>query len=435
MTTALDRMKYKIPPAITQSITMEESPVAGALYTGANIISILLVLFLTWASFASVQEVASASGQIIPNGYMQTVQHLEGGIIKEILVEDGQYVEKGQALVKFDNTNADADFGQMRSRQNSLQQQAMRLKKFVSGQEGVSALTPEEMVILQSMEESRTSQQDVLRDQIVQKQKELQGILSTRNTIQRNLELASEEYAINKSLSQRGSVSKVAVMSSERQVNLLKGELATSISQENQIMAAINESESRLQSLNADLSQNAMTKLGEIEAELAEINKSIVKLENASARTTVTSPVSGVVKGLTVHTIGSIIEPGKILLEIVPINKEMIVEALIQPSDIGNIEENQEVKVKVTAFDFSKYGTIPGRLKSVSASTFQNEKGESFYKAKITLQKNYIGPDPTKNKILPGMVVQADIITGEKTIIEYLLRPVNAALQTAFQER
>ncbi len=432
---ALATMKYKVPAAVTQPITMEESPVPGALYTGANIIGILLFVFLTWASFASVQEIASASGQIIPNGYVQTVQHLEGGIIKEILVEDGQYVEKGQALIKFDNTNADADFGQMKSRQSSLQQQSIRLKKFASGEFDASSLTPEEMIILESMEASRSGQQEVLRDQIAQKENELQGILSARSSIKRNLELASEEFSINKELSKKGSVSKVAVMSSERQVNLLKGDLTASVSQENQAMAAIREYRNRLESLNADLSQDAMTKLGEIEAELAEINKSIVKLEDVSARTTVTAPVSGIAKGLTVHTIGSIIEQGKILLEIVPMNKEMVVEALIQPSDIGNVQEGQNVKVKVTAFDFSKYGTISGHLKSISASTFQNEKGESFYKAKIKLEKNYIGLDTQKNRILPGMVVQADIITGKKTIIEYLLRPVNAAMQTAFNER
>ena len=230
-----------IPRHMTQSIALEESPVPGAMRMGVNIVAILLLTFLVWSAFAKVQEVASAQGEIVPSGHVQTIQHLEGGLIKEILVEDGQLVEKGQPLVKLDDTNANADLGQMRARQNSLKLQAERLRSFANNNALPRDLTADEQAILTSMEEARTSQEAVLRDQISQKERELQGIISSRASLQRNLQLAQEEYAINNKLSERGSVSRVAVMSSERQVNALKGELETSISLENQTTAALNE--------------------------------------------------------------------------------------------------------------------------------------------------------------------------------------------------
>ena len=433
--TSATRPMSKTPRALVQSIAMEESPVPGAMNLAVNITGALLAVFIIWSAFTHVQEVAVAQGQIVPSGHIQTVQHLEGGIVREIMVEDGQLVEKGQPLLKLDDTNANADLGQMRERQKSLELQATRLRNFTSGQASDASLTPEEQAILTSMEEARASQQNVLNDQIAQKEKELQGILSSRESLSRNLALSREELAINQKLSKRGSVSRMAVMSSERQVNALEGELATSISQEHQTSAGLDEARNRLQSLSADLKQDAMKTLGQVEAELAEVKESIRKLESASNRTIVEAPVRGIVKGLSVHTIGSVAEQGKVLLEIVPVDEDMVVEALVSPNDIGNLKPGQDVKVKVTAFDSSRYGSIPARLDSISASTFQNEDGQSFYKAKIKLEQNYVGGTPGQNVVLPGMIIQADIITGEKTVLQYLLKPIRKGTQTAFNER
>lgn len=442
MTTAASDMNWftmgsKPPRQMTQSIALEESSVPGVLNTGVTIAAILLIIFTGWSAFTTVKEVAVAQGQIVPSGYIQTIQHLEGGIVREIMVEDGQLVEKGQPLLKLDDTNANADLGQMTARQHALELQAARLRSFA--QEGFSPdakpLTPDEAAILNSMEQARTSQQNVLRDQIAQKEKELQGIIASRAALEKNLGLTREEYRINKTMAARGSVSKIAVMSSERQVNQLEGELQLSIAQANQTMAALDEARNRVQSLDADLKQEAMKNLGQVEAELAEINKTLHKLQNVSNRTVVTAPVRGIVKGLSVHTIGSVVEQGKVLLEIVPVEEDMMVEALVSPSDVANLKEGQEVNVKVTAYDFSRFGAVKGQVSNVSASTFQNEDGQSFYKTRIKLQNNFIGDQDKHNLLLPGMVVQADIVTGQKTILEYLLKPIKSTTATAFRER
>lgn len=425
------------PRRLTQSIALEESPVPGILRTCVTVMGGLMIVFAVWSSIAEIEEVASAPGQIVPSGYIQNIQHLEGGIVREILIHEGDLVQAGQPLVKLDATSAEADLGQMTSRQKSLQLQAERLKSFADSNTVLSpeTLSPEERAILSSMIDARTNQQNVLRDQLSQKQKELQGITANREALQKNVALMETQYQITKEMSEKGATSKMETMTSERELNAMKGQYGAMVNQEKQARDAIREFENRLSSLDSDLKQEAMKNLGQVQAQLDEVNNTITKLENAASRTTLTAPVSGIVKGLAVHTIGAVVEPGKIMMEIVPIGGDLIVESLVSPADVGNLKVGQPVKVKVSAFDSSRFGSAPGKLQSVSASTFQNEQGQTFYRVKISLDHNYVGNDPSRNLILPGMTVQAEIITGEKTVLDYLLRPLHMVTQSAFRER
>lgn len=424
------------PRRLTQSIALEESPVPGILRTGVTILGALMLVFAVWSSIAEIEEVASAPGQIVPSGYIQNIQHLEGGIVREILIHEGDLVQAGQPLVKLDATSAESDLGQMKARQMSLQLQAERLKSFADNTDiSPEALSPEERAILSSMIDARNNQQNVLRDQLSQKQKELQGIIANREALQKNVALMEKEYQITKEMSAKGSTSKLDAMTSERELNAMKGQYGAIQNQEKQARDAIREFENRLSSLASDLRQDAMKNLGQVQAQLAETNNAITKLESAASRTTLTAPVSGIIKGLSVHTIGAVVEPGKVLMEVVPIGGDLIVESLVSPADVGNLKVGQPVKVKVSAFDSSRYGSAPGKLQSVSASTFQNEQGQTFYRVKISLDHNYVGNDPSRNLVLPGMTVQAEIITGQKTVLDYLLRPLHMVTQSAFRER
>lgn len=419
---------------LTQSIALEESPVPGLLRSCVGVSFLLVSLFLAWSAVAEVEEVASAAGQIVPSGYIQDIQHLEGGIIREILVQEGDLVEKGQPLVKLDDTGANADLGQIRAKQKTLELQVQRLRRFADGA-GTDSLTGDEKAILDSMNAARSTQKDVLTAQLEQKRRELDAISSNKAALQKNVALARKEYDINFQMEAKGSSSKLATLNAERQLNQLVGQLNEATTQEVQAQSAITEAQSRLQSLDASLRQDALKSLAEAQGELDELNKGLGKLENAASRTTVTSPVRGLVKGLSVHTLGAVIEPGKVLMEIVPVGEELIVEALVSPGDIGNIEKGEAVKVKVSAYDASRYGSVPGKLLSVSASTFQTQEGQSFYKARIQLAHDYVGEDANRNLLLPGMAVQANIITGQKTVLEYLLRPLKAATEDAFHEK
>lgn len=434
-----DWTRAGVPGTLTQSYLLEEAWTSRLLAFGVCLIAGIITLFLAWASIAHVDEMAVANGQVVPSGYVQSVQHPDGGIVRRIAIQDGQFVKKGQTLMVMDATNANADLGQMLARQSSLRHQALRLKSYVSNQEvknqaGDNNLTGQEKAILDSMEQSRQLQQDVLLDQIAQKQKELSALSASRNALEKNVSLLSQQTKMYDDMVRSGSGSQMMVMNSERDMNQLRGQLEETISSQRRAQDAIREAQNRLLSVGADLKQDAMKSLGQVEADLRELDKAIEKAKGVADRTTVSAPVNGIVKGLAVHTIGAVIQPGQVLMEVVPVDREMIVETSVSPSDIGHIRAGQAVKLKISAYDFARYGNVPGVVDNVSATTFQTDKDETFYKVKVRLQKNYVGADPEKNRIMPGMTVQANIVTGEKTVMQYLLKPIQYTLDTALHE-
>jgi HlyD family type I secretion membrane fusion protein len=432
-TIANNWIDHSAPPALTQSISLEEARLPSFFAFSVTLVGCLLAAFIAWAAFTHVQETAIATGEVVPSDYIQSIQHLEGGIVKQILVKEGELVEAGQPLVRLDATNADADLGQMRAKQQALQLQVARFKNFAAGDTS-QKMTADENAILASMIDSRASQETVLRDQIAQKQKELAVLNATRAALDKNVALMEQETEMNRQMAKSGAGSQLMVMTSERELNQMRGQLNETISQQSRARDAIREAQNRVTSLGADLKSEAMKNLGTVEAELGEVNKSIAKVESAADRTLIKSPVRGIVKGLDIHTIGAVIEPGKTLMEIVPVENKLEIEAMVAPSDIGQMKPGQPVKIKVSAYDFSRYGNVTGTLENISASTFQTEKKESFYKAKIKLDQAYVGKDAARNLILPGMTVQAGIITGDKTILQYLLKPLQVAADSAFHE-
>jgi adhesin transport system membrane fusion protein len=421
--------------SLTRDPDADERAIAPVWRMTVMMVGVVVAGFIIWATFSPIDEVSKASGAVIPSSHVQAIQHLEGGIVRAILVEDGQIVKKGQPLIMFDDTSAKSDLGQMQARQKSLAMQAARLRAFADGEATDTALSEDEEEILSSMQDARENQQSVLRDQIAQREKELDVLKSSRRTAEKNITLLRKQTAIHEEMAAKGVVAQLTAMGSRRELNQATGQLEELRSQEKRALNAIDEARGRLQSLESDLRQDAMKNLGAIEAELSEVNQAISKLESADARTVVTAPVRGIVKGLNIHTQGAVAESGKLLMEIVPLDQELIVEASVSPADIGNLRVGQPAKVKVSAYDFARYGSLKGYLKSVSASTFQNDKGESFYKMKIGLDRAYVGNDPSRNAVLPGMTVQADIVTGKKTVLQYLLKPMKTVAGNAFYER
>jgi len=419
---------------IIENNDYSEKVLAPVWKTVVVLIGILTISFIGWASVASVEEVTKASGSVVPSSYVQAIQHLEGGIVREILIEEGRIVRKGEALIRLDNTTANADLGQMKARQTALAMQAARLRSYAIGGDD-AVLTEEERAILQSMEEARGNQMSVLSEQMAQRHKELEGLSASRRALEKSVAMMEEEVRIHESMAEKGIGSKLMALNSQRELVQVNGQLSETRSQEQRARKAIAEAQSRLQSLDSDLRQEAMKNLGQVEAELSEINQTITKLESVARRTTIESPVNGIVKGLAVHTEGAVIEPGRLLMEIVPIEDDLVVEAMVSPTQIGNLVPGQKASIKVSAYDFARYGSVTGILDSVSATSFQTEEGESFYKMKIRLDQNHVGTKPGFNIILPGMTVQADIITGKKTILQYLLKPLRVVTDNAFYER
>lgn len=221
----------------------------------------------------------------------------------------------------------------------------------------------------------------------------------------------------------------------KRDYNEVKGELAKLMGERRRALQALQEVKSRQIEQESRAREDALSIMGSVIGELAQVQRSIAKLEDRVKRLVVRAPVRGIVKGLKVHTVGGVIPAGGQVLDIVPVDEEMVVEAKINPRDVGHIHLGQPVQVKVTTYDFARYGGITGVLESVSATTFVDEAGDPYYKGMVRLDRSYVGHDPTLNQVLPGMTVQADINTGKKTLLQYFLKPIYSSIDSSFRER
>ena len=291
------------------------------------------------------------------------------------------------------------------------------------------------MQVFRAMMDANAGRSSVAEDQVRQRARAIEILKVRRNTIVANLTSLRDLLEKRRELFRNGHLSKIQLLDTEQRVTTLSGDLATVDQQMKEAADTVSEYESRQTSLLASQLDDAYQELEQISIDLDQNIEVIRKLERAQDRLTVRAPVRGVVKGLTINTIGAVVQPGQALLEIVPVDEELIVETRIAPQYIGHVHIGQPVEVKVSAYDVSRYGSIDGELIFVSATTFADPDGRRYYRGRVRLNQDHAGDDPTQHRILPGMTAMVEIITGEKTILEYLLKPVNVALSSAFSER
>lgn len=319
------------PPTryLAKAAALEETGVPKMVRFTLLTVSALVAAAIAWAAITKVDEAASAGGEVVPTGRVQLVQHLEGGIVSDIFIEEGQLVSAGQLLLRMDPSAANAELSHLENRERSLVNQT----KIV-----------EEILSMQSR------------------------------------------------LLEKKFTSRARYLETQRELARTRGELA-------------------------------------------EVREELVRLQHRVARTEVTAPTRGYVKGLNVNTVGGVMAPGQVLMEIVPADQDLVVEARISTRDIGHVSVGQTAKVKIDTYDFARYGAITGRLKRISATTFQDDKGAPYYKGTIVLDRRHVGTEPQRNPVLAGMTVQAEIVTGAKSILEYLLKPIRNSVDRAFHER
>lgn len=428
---------------LAQSVILEEGGSSGLIRGAMVTICVVICLFLGWSMVTNVDEVAVTSGEVIPSGQVQALQHLEGGIVKEILLQEGQLVEKGQVLIKLDETSAVTELQKLEARRAGLEIRSERLRALGTG--GVPdwskvgsrypAMIRDQQRIYEGSLEAFFSRQETIRKQIEQRRADLELFVEREQTLIRSAEIFAEELDVREQLYKEGLTSKIAYLDAKRSMNTARGELADLISERERAVEAIKESQSRLDEIETEFREQALAELSESANELIQVEEALVQARDRVRRLKIVAPVRGIIKGLLIHTVGGIIPPGEVITEIVPLDKELVVEAKIKPRDVGHVRIGQPVTVKVTTYDFSRFGGITGELQDVSASTFLDEQGEPYYKGIIELDRNYVGKDQSQNRVMPGMTVQADIKTGKKTLFSYLLKPVYSSVSTAFRER
>lgn len=430
----------------TSAAVLESTPIHSRLLMVVLITFILLFFF--WASYAELDEVTRGDGQVIPSQKIQVIQNLEGGIIAEILVKEGQIVEKGQILLKIDDNNFESTFMESRLRYLEMLAKSSRLKAEANGEKQFE-LPPEvedkapqlarnEQLLFASRQKALNNTINISHRQTEKYQQELREANSKIGQISRNLKLAKDELNLIKPLFKNGTVSQVKLIQVERQVFNYEAEIDEIKTSLPRLKLNINESEEKEKEAIASYQSKAQEELNNIQAEIPRIKEAIEALEDKVQRTSVRSPVKGTVKQLLINTIDGVVKPGMDLVEIVPMDDKLLIEAKIRPSDIAYIYPGQSAKVKLTAYDSSKYGSLDAKVIFISADTIMDGVGgdkSPFYRVRVKTDTNYLESDGNRLPIIPGMVTQVDILTGKKTVLDYMVKPVVKTKDNAFNER
>lgn len=424
-----------------QSAMLEEARTPYLIRLTMLIVCLVVLAFICWAAVSRIKEVARTVGEIVPAGQVQVVQHLEGGIVESIAVEDDQLVEAGEVLLVIEGEDIKAEISRLSMRQKLLGQRRDRLQRYLeatagAGDEGQKVeIAAGQRRILEGMLQAHRTEKSVIEQQIAQKSDQIALLGEERQTEQKNLEIAEASFKTQEQLYQERLVPEYVYLNALQEVNNRRGRLAAIEVEIRQAEQAVREYRWRLQAIASTSREQALQELGLIEDEIVENEIILERLRKQVERLEVRSPVRGVVKGLEVHTRGGVVAPGQKLMEIVPLDIELVAEVRIQPVDIGHIQIGSPVNVKITAYDPSRYGSIDGTITGLSATTFAEPQGSPYYKGLIRLSQNFVGEQPGRNRIMPGMIVNADIITGEKSILAYLLKPIHLSMQSAFGER
>ncbi|MEQ9463807.1 MAG: HlyD family type I secretion periplasmic adaptor subunit [Haliea sp.] len=418
---------------------MEQQPLrARALL---YIVAVIVVALVAWAAFAEIDEVTRGEGKVIPSRQIQVVQSQDGGVVTEINARAGDIVEAGQLLVRLDQTRSESNLRENQAEFQALSVRTARLSANLARTEFVVAAewrqqVPEIVVQEQALYESSRAQLNLQRqiaeEQLEQRQQELEEVNARSRQLSRSLDLSRQELGVTRPMVASGAVSQVEILRLEREVNQLSGEFEQSRAQLKRLESAIQEAQRRLSEVEVEYENKVREELTDTIARMNGLREAGLGLSDRVRQTEVRSPVKGTIKRLYHNTIGGVVLPGKEIVEVVPLDDTLLVEVRIRPKDIAFLIPGQEALVKLTAYDFVVYGGLEGVVEQIGADTIMDDEGNPYYEVHVRTREAGFGDDMP---IMPGMTVQVDILTGKKTILAYLMKPVLRAKQYAMTER
>ncbi|MFJ2465735.1 HlyD family type I secretion periplasmic adaptor subunit [Pseudomonas sp. NPDC087615] len=403
------------------------------------------VFLMLWANFAVIDEVTKGEGKAIPSSKIQKIQNLEGGIVTELYVKEGQIVEAGAPLIRLDDTRFASNVGETEADRLSMVLRVERLSAEVDDRplnfpEDVLKAVPGQAKSEESLYISRRQQlhDEIggLQEQLIQRQQELREFTSKQAQYRQQLSLQRQEINMSEPLVAQGAVSPVEVLRLKRAEVETRGQLDATTLAIPRAESAIKEVQRKIDETRGKFRSEALTQLNEARTDLNKAKATGKALEDRVSRTLVTSPVRGIVNKLLVNTIGGVIQPGSDMVEIVPLDDTLLVEAKIRPQDIAFLHPGQEATVKFTAYDYTIYGGLKAKLEQIGADTITDEdKKTTYYVIKLRTDRSHLGTDEKPLLIIPGMVASVDIITGKKSVLSYLLKPIIRARAEALHER
>ncbi len=424
---------------------------------------LLVVSFVIWAYFSELDQVTTGLGKVIPSSQVQVIQSLDGGILQDLYVQEGMIVTKGQPLARIDDTRFRSDFAQQEQEVYSLRANILRLNAeldsiFISDvardwrQQVKITKTPlvfpqdllsAEPELVQNQQadysgrlDNLSNQLEILARQIQQRQQESAELASKISTLNTSFQLVSRELELTRPLADKGIVPEVELLKLERTVNDIQGELSSLRLLRPKVKASLDEAILKRREAVFVYATESRAQLNEMQTKLNRMNQAQVGAQDKVSKAVITSPVNGTIKTVHINTLGGVVQPGVDIIEIVPSEDQLLIETKIIPKDIAFLHPGLPAVVKVTAYDFTRYGGLNGVVEHISADTTQDEEGNSYYLVRVkTEQSSLVKDDGTAMPIIPGMLTSVDVITGQRSILEYILNPILRAKDTALRER
>ncbi len=401
--------------------------------------------FVLWASFARLDEVTKGDGKVIPSSEIQIIQNLEGGIIDDMLVHEGEAVKVGQVLVRLRNLDASASLGSNQAKYSGLMASITRLQAEAEGKDtvifpddvikGAPGSVSEELNAFTANRTQLNSQLSVLEQQRIQRRQEVQELRSKAGNLDKVIALARDRKAMVEPLVAKGSAPRAELLQMEQDILQQQTELDSVRQAVPRAESAINEASARIDEMKKTAKAKAQTELSMKLIEMNTVKETLGALTDRKDRTEIKSLVNGMIKVIKIKTVGGVVKPGDSIMEVVPTNDQLLVEARIKPADIAFIHPEQDAMVKITAYDFSIYGGLKGKVVDISPDSITNEKGESFYHIRVRTDQTELKRKGEVLPIIPGMVASVDILTGHKTVMEYILKPYIKTIDSAMRER
>lgn len=441
------RYRVGIPRArarfLTQAIQLEESDAPGIVGMGVFFTALLLAGSVAWASITELTEVSRSKGEVVPAGLIHKVQHLDGGLVGDIQVRNGSRVEKGDRLLSLSPTAAQSELDQLESRRVDIVLKLRRARALLDKvPPDFSDIAPQHHGLIAGQRAfyhdqvaSRRQQLALLDSQISQRTGELESLRGQLSAAKDEIGLLRQLRNMRSELAEKQIVARAEVINVSVRLAEAVRELRQLQGSEHVAADAIDEARQRRNEIESRFRESDSEEASALNSELVDVEQTLLRTRERLDRLDVRAPVGGIVKGLSITTIGSVVAPGEVLLEIVPVGEALIVESRISTRDVGHIHPGQPVDVNVKSYDSARFGTLPGTLQRVSASTYLDEQNMPYYRAEISLERGYLGNDPNRHPILPGMTVEAGIVTGKKTVLDYMLKPVYRGFGNALRER
>ncbi|MGA9251920.1 MAG: HlyD family type I secretion periplasmic adaptor subunit [Roseobacter sp.] len=409
------------------------------------VIAIGLAAFVAWAATYKIEETARAVGRVIPSQQVQIVQSLEGGIVRAVNVAEGDIVDAGDVLMQIDDTRFDSERGELLEREAAIEAEIARLEaeaRFapeITYPPGLRVRNPlataAELQVFLSRRDQLAQEMKVLSSQLEQRKSELNEVRAQRTRTRTIIEPLSAEIALTQEMFDRGLVPQIELLRLQSRMAELTGDIAVSEATELRMLGAISEAENQIEAARSSYVSTARQRLAQLQVELAVVQEALRSANDRVTRAQLRAPVRGTVNTINAKTIGAVVQPGAPLIEIVPVDDSLLIEADLGPRDIAFVSTGEMASVKISAYDYLIYGALEGEVIRIGADTIASSEGVEFFRVIVRTEKSYLGTEDDPLPITPGMIASVDIQTGEKTVLSYLAKPILRAQSEALRER